>query len=68
MPRAPRDNPRPVDVIGKAIMVARIATDEIEDAQPPRRWQRPRREGARGEGREGAGEGHDAGAASRDRA
>jgi hypothetical protein len=31
MPRGPRGEKRPADVIGAAIMVARIATGEIED-------------------------------------
>ena len=31
MPRGPRGEKRPADVIGTAIMVARIATGEIED-------------------------------------
>jgi hypothetical protein len=31
MPRGPRGEKRPADVIGAAVMVARIATGEIED-------------------------------------
>jgi hypothetical protein len=31
MPRGPRGEKRPPDVIGAAMMVARIATGEIED-------------------------------------
>ena len=31
MPRGPKGEKRPADVIGNAIMVARIATGEIED-------------------------------------
>jgi hypothetical protein len=31
MPRGPKGERRPADVIGAAIMVARIATGEIED-------------------------------------
>jgi hypothetical protein len=31
MPRGPKGEKRPADVIGTAIMVARIATGEIED-------------------------------------
>jgi hypothetical protein len=31
MPRGPKGEKRPADVIGAAIMVARIATHEIED-------------------------------------
>ncbi len=33
MPRGPRGEKRPADVIGAAIMVARIATGEIEDTK-----------------------------------
>ena len=32
MPRGPQGQKRPADVIGAAVMVARIATGEIEDA------------------------------------
>jgi hypothetical protein len=32
MPRGPKGEKRPADVIGNAVMVARIATGEIEDA------------------------------------
>lgn len=31
MPKGPRGEKRPADVIGNAVMVARIATGEIED-------------------------------------
>jgi hypothetical protein len=31
MPRGPRGEKRPADVIGAAVMVAKIATGEIED-------------------------------------
>lgn len=34
MPRGPRGEKRPADVIGTAVMVARIATGEIEDKIP----------------------------------
>jgi hypothetical protein len=34
MPRGPRGEKRPADVIGAAIMVAKIATGEIKDATP----------------------------------
>lgn len=34
MPRGPKGQRRPADVIGTAIMVARIATGEIEEAAP----------------------------------
>jgi hypothetical protein len=33
MPRGPRSEKRPADVTGAAVMVARIATDEIEDTR-----------------------------------
>jgi hypothetical protein len=56
MPRGPNGEKRPADVIGAAVMVGRIATGEIEDAQPPQ----GRREGPGGgrawqEWRQGAG-------------
>jgi hypothetical protein len=35
MPTGPKGEKRPVDVIGNAIHVARIATGEITDALPP---------------------------------
>jgi hypothetical protein len=34
MPRGPKGERRPPDVIGAAIMVAKIATGEIEDRKP----------------------------------
>jgi hypothetical protein len=34
MPRGPKGEKRPADVIGAAIAVARIATGEAEDTQP----------------------------------
>jgi hypothetical protein len=34
MPRGPQGQRRPADVIGNAIMVAKIATGEIEDTVP----------------------------------
>ncbi len=33
MPRGPKGEKRPADVIGAAVMVAKIATGEIEDTQ-----------------------------------
>jgi hypothetical protein len=33
MPRGPRGEKRPADVIGAAVMVAKIATGEIEDTR-----------------------------------
>jgi hypothetical protein len=35
MPRGPKGEKRPADVIGAAIMVAKIATREIEDKTSP---------------------------------
>lgn len=35
MPKGPRGEKRPADVIGAAIMVAKIATGEIEDTSSP---------------------------------
>jgi len=34
MPRGPRGEKRPADVIGAAVMVAKIATGEISDPLP----------------------------------
>jgi hypothetical protein len=34
MPKGPKGERRPADVIGAAVMVGRIATGEIEDAKP----------------------------------
>jgi hypothetical protein len=34
MPRGPKGEKRPADVIGAAVMVARTATGEIGDTQP----------------------------------
>jgi hypothetical protein len=33
MPRGPRGEERPADVVGAAVMVAKIATGEIEDTR-----------------------------------
>ncbi len=35
MPTGPKGQKRPADMIGNAIMVAKIATGEIEEAAPP---------------------------------
>lgn len=35
MPKGPRGEHRPADVIGAAVMVARIATGEGQDVPPP---------------------------------
>jgi hypothetical protein len=34
MPRGPKGEKRPADVIGAAVMVGRIATGEVEDTAP----------------------------------
>jgi hypothetical protein len=34
MPRGPRGEKRPADAIGNAIMIAKIATGEIEEGRP----------------------------------
>lgn len=34
MPKGPKGEKRPADVVGGAVMVAKIATGEIEDAEP----------------------------------
>jgi hypothetical protein len=34
MPRGPKGEKRPADVIGAAVMIGRIATGEIEEGQP----------------------------------
>lgn len=34
MPKGPKGEKRPADVIGSAVMVAKIATGEIEDTTP----------------------------------
>jgi hypothetical protein len=36
MPRGPRGEKRPADVIGAAVMVAKIATGEIEEKLEPK--------------------------------
>jgi hypothetical protein len=36
MPRGPKGEKRPADVIGAAVMVARIATGEIDDTRSPK--------------------------------
>jgi hypothetical protein len=35
MPRGPKGEKRPADAIGNAIMIAKIATGEIEESTPP---------------------------------
>jgi hypothetical protein len=43
MPRGPRGEKRPADVIGAAVMVAKIATGEIEDTKRARIKRRPQK-------------------------
>lgn len=44
MPKGPKGQKRPADVIGAAVMVAKIATGEIEEAtEPDDGKDRPRR-------------------------
>jgi hypothetical protein len=52
MPRGPKGEKRPADVIGGAVMVGRIATGEIEKGTPPDDGKKPPRSrlGASGEG------------------
>ena len=66
MPRGPKGEKRPADVIGNAVHVMKIATGEIEEELPERR-QGQGRAGAGPQGRQGAGREHDAGAAGGDR-
>lgn len=35
MPRGPKGEKRPADVIGAAVMIGKIATGEIEEGAPP---------------------------------
>ena len=35
MPKGPRGEKRPADAIGRAVMIAKIATGEIEDERDP---------------------------------
>ena len=56
MPRGPNGEKRPADTIGAAVMVAKIATGEIEEDLPKNRP-------GQGKRRQGAGGVHDAGGA-----
>jgi hypothetical protein len=38
MPKGPRGEKRPGDAIGAGIMVAEIATGEVEDSATPAEW------------------------------
>jgi len=48
MPRGPKGEKRPADVIGNAVHVIRIATGEIEEELPPPVADSARRGGLRG--------------------
>jgi len=49
MPKGPRGEKRPADVIGAAVMVGRIAVGDVEDAQDQAtKAARPRQSGKRG--------------------
>ncbi len=65
MPKGPRGERRPADVIGAAIMVAKIATGEIDEFSARSRSDAP--EARRSEGRPGQSRRADAQAAFRDR-
>lgn len=47
MPTGPRGEKRPADVIGAAVMVAKIATGEIEEELEPERDTEAKREAGR---------------------
>jgi hypothetical protein len=42
MPRGPKGEKRPADVIGNAVHVMRVATGEIEDNPSSARWKKSR--------------------------
>lgn len=48
MPKGPKGQKRPADVIGAAVMVARIATGEIDDPKPLEGKEYARRGGLKG--------------------
>ena len=45
MPKGPRGEKRPADVIGAAVMVMRIATGEIEEPEESAAWSCRRQKG-----------------------
>ncbi len=50
MPKGPKGERRPADVIGNAVKVMRVATgEEPEDYRPGKRGRKPRNEGAAGQ-------------------
>lgn len=48
MPKGPKGEKRPADVIGAAITVAKIATGEVEEGKPTRTEKRARKAGSKG--------------------
>jgi hypothetical protein len=48
MPRGPKGEKRPADVIGNAVYVMRIATGEIQEAAESKRESRARKGGTKG--------------------
>jgi len=48
MPRGPKGEKRPADVIGNAVHVMRIATGEIEDIPPTKMETRAKKAGTKG--------------------
>ena len=48
MPRGPKGEKRPADVIGAAVMVAKIATGEVEDKKRPAETEANRKGGLKG--------------------
>jgi hypothetical protein len=48
MPRGPKGEKRPADVIGNAVHVMRIATGEIEESAPTKRADRAKKAGTKG--------------------
>ncbi len=48
MPRGPKGEKRPADVIGNAVLVMKIATGEIEEGKPDRAHEAARRGGLKG--------------------
>ena len=55
MPKGPKGEKRPADVIGAAVLVARIATGEITDPLPEDDVKDPAAKALGCEGRESAG-------------
>lgn len=47
MPRGPRGEKRPADAVARAVMVAKIATGELEETSSPEAKVRAGREGAK---------------------